>query len=82
MVLTVLALLLCAGWNGTAYYPSNADLQSSLTIANSSSSEFTLSVMAVVSLLVPFVLAYIAYVWRAMDRKKIDKAELGTDEMY
>ena len=82
VVLTVLALLLCAGWNGTAYYPSNSDLQSSLTIANSSSSEFTLSVMAVVSLLVPFVLAYIAYVWRAMDRKKIDKAELGTDEMY
>jgi cytochrome d ubiquinol oxidase subunit II len=82
VVLTVLALLLCAGWNGTAYYPSNADLQSSLTIANSSSSEFTLSVMAVVSLLVPFVLAYIAYVWCAMDRKKIDKAELGTDEMY
>ena len=82
VVLTVLALLLCAGWNGTAYYPSNADLQSSLTIANSSSSEFTLSAMAVVSLLVPFVLAYIAYVWRAMDRKKIDKAELGTDEMY
>ena len=82
VVLTVLALLLCAGWNGTAYYPSNADLQSSLTIANSSSSEFTLSVMAVVSLLVPFVLAYIAYVWRAMDRKKIDKAELDTDEMY
>jgi len=82
VVLTVLALLLCAGWNGTAYYPSNADLQSSLTIANSSSSEFTLSVMAVVSLLVPFVLAYIAYVWHAMDRKKIDKAELGTDEMY
>ncbi len=82
VVLTVLALLLCAGWNGTAYYPSNADLQSSLTIANSSSSEFTLSVMAVVSLLVPFVLAYIAYVWRAMDRKKIDKEELGTDEMY
>lgn len=82
VVLTVLALLLCAGWNGTAYYPSNADLQSSLTIANSSSSEFTLSVMAVVSLLVPFVLVYIAYVWRAMDRKKIDKAELGTDEMY
>ena len=82
VVLTVLALLLCAGWNGTVYYPSNADLQSSLTIANSSSSEFTLSVMAVVSLLVPFVLAYIAYVWRAMDRKKIDKTELGTDEMY
>lgn len=81
-VMTVLALLLCAGWNGTAYYPSNADLQSSLTIANSCSSEFTLSVMAVVSLLVPFVVAYIAYVWYAMDRKKIDKAELGTDEMY
>lgn len=82
VVITVLSLLLCAGWNGTAYYPSNADLQSSLTIVNSCSSEFTLYVMAIVSVLVPFVLAYIAYVWHAMDRKKIDKAELGTDEMY
>lgn len=66
-VLAVLSLLLCAGWNYTAYYPSTADLQSSLTIANSCSSEFTLTVMFYVSLLVPFVLAYIAYVWRKME---------------
>lgn len=68
-VLAVLSLLLCAGWNNTAYYPSTADLQSSLNIANSCSSEFTLTVMFYVSLLVPFVLAYIAYVWRKMDKK-------------
>ncbi|MCD8281778.1 MAG: cytochrome d ubiquinol oxidase subunit II, partial [Prevotella sp.] len=68
-VLAVLALLLCAGWNNTAFYPSAADLQSSLTIANSCSSRFTLSVMAVVSILIPFVLAYIVYAWRAVDRK-------------
>lgn len=69
VVLVVLSLLLVAGWNGTAYYPSNADLQSSLTIANSCSSEFTLRTMFYVSLLVPVVVAYIAYVWRVMDRK-------------
>lgn len=82
-VLTVLALLLCAGWNDTAYYPSNADLQSSLTIANSCSSYFTLSAMAVVSIFVPFVAAYIAYAWHLMDRKKIDVAEIESeDELY
>lgn len=69
VVLVVLCLLLCAGLNNTAFYPSNVDLQSSLTIANSCSSEFTLSTMAVVSLLVPFVFGYIAYVWRVMDKK-------------
>ena len=65
----VLSLLLCAGLNDTAYYPSTADLQSSLTISNSCSSEFTLGVMSVVSLIIPFVLAYIVYVWRKMDKK-------------
>ena len=69
VVLVVLSLLLVAGWGGTAYYPSNADLQSSLTIYNSCSSEFTLRTMFYVSLLVPFVFAYITYVWRVMDRK-------------
>ena len=69
VMLVVSSLLLVAGWNGTAYYPSNADLQSSLTIANSCSSEFTLRTMFYVSLLVPVVVAYIAYVWRVMDRK-------------
>ena len=82
VVLAVLALLLCAGWNNTAFYPSNADLQSSLTIANSCSSEFTLRTMFYVSLLVPFVVAYIAYVWYAMDKKKLTKEEVSDEEAY
>lgn len=77
-VLTVLALLLTVGYNDTAYYPSTVDLQSSLTISNSCSSEFTLKVMAFVSILVPFVLAYIFYAWRSIDRKKIDTKEMRT----
>ena len=81
-VLTVLVLFLIAGWNGTAYYPSNADLQSSLTIQNSSSSEFTLRTMFYVSLLIPFVLAYIIYAWRSLDRKQITKEEISEDEAY
>ena len=81
-VLVVLSLLLCAGWNGTAYYPSTAELQSSLTIANSCSSEFTLRTMFYVSLLVPFVLAYIVYCWRAIDKKKLDKEEIKTEHAY
>lgn len=80
VVLVVLCLLLMAGWNHTAYYPSNADLQSSLTIENSCSSEFTLRTMFYVSLLIPFVLAYIAYAWRKLDSRKIDKEEITTDE--
>lgn len=82
VVLAVLALLLCAGWNGTAYYPSNVDLQSSLTIANSCSSEFTLRTMFYVSLLVPFVVAYIAYAWYAMDKKKLTKEKIAEEEGY
>ena len=81
-VLTVLALFLLAGWNNTAYYPSTADLQSSLTIENSSSSPFTLQVMAIVSLLVPFVLAYIWYAWRSMDKKKLDMDEVKHGDVY
>ena len=81
-VLTVLALLLCSAWNNTAYYPSTADLQSSLTIQNSCSSEFTLTTMFWVSLLVPFVLAYIIYAWRAIDAKKLTKEELKSDHAY
>ncbi len=81
-VLAVTALFLMAGWNDTAYYPSNVDLQSSLTIANSCSSEFTLSTMAVVSLLVPFVLAYIYYAWKSIDSKKIDRDELKSGDIY
>ena len=80
--LAVLSLLLCAGYNSTAYYPSNADLQSSLTIANSCSSEFTLRTMFYVSLLVPFVVGYIAYVWYVMDKKKLTKEEVSQDEAY
>ena len=81
-VLVVLALLLCAGWNSTVYYPSTADLASSLTIQNSCSSEFTLTTMFYVSLLVPFVLAYIIYAWRAIDSKKLTKDEIQTDHAY
>ena len=81
-VLTVLALLLCSAWNNTAYYPSTADLQSSLTLQNSCSSEFTLTTMFYVSLLVPFVLAYIVYAWRAIDAKKLDKDEIKNDHAY
>ena len=81
-VLTVLALLLCSAWNHTAYYPSTADLQSSLTMVNSCSSEFTLRTMFYVSLLVPFVLAYIVYAWRAIDSKKLDCEEIAGDHAY
>ena len=81
VVLVVLCLLLCAGWNNTCYYPSNEDLQSSLHIMNSCSSEFTLRTMAWVSLLIPFVLAYIAYAWRAIG-KPIDKDEIKHGEAY
>lgn len=80
VVIIVLCLLLCAGWNNTAYYPSTAELQSSLTIANSSSSLFTLRTMAYVSVLVPFVLAYIVYAWRSIDSKKIDANEIQQEE--
>ena len=76
VVLTVLSLLLIAGHNHTAYYPSIADLNSSLTIQNSSSSSYTLQAMSFVSLLIPFVLAYIIYAWRAIDRKKITRQEM------
>ena len=81
-ILTVLALLLSSAWNNTAYYPSTADLQSSLTIENSCSSEFTLTTMFYVSLLVPFVLAYIVYAWRAIDAKKLTKDEIQNDHAY
>ena len=77
-ILTVTALFLLAGYNNTAYYPSY-DLTSSLTIANSCSSEFTLKTMAIVSVLVPFVAAYIFYAWRSIDIRKINKDEINTD---
>ncbi len=78
-VLTVFSLFLFAGFNNTAYYPSTFDLQSSLTIENSSSSQYTLTVMSYVSLLVPFVIAYIWFAWRAMDSKKIDIEEMKSE---
>ena len=82
VVLVVLPLLLMSAWNHTAYYPSTADLQSSLTLANSCSSEFTLRTMFYVSLFVPFVLAYIVYAWRAIDKKKLDKEDIKNDHAY
>lgn len=80
--MAVMALFMIVGYNNTAYYPSTADLSSSLTLANSSSSEFTLRTMAVVSLIIPFVLAYIAYFWRQMDRKSLTTEELNQSEKY
>lgn len=79
-ILTVFSLFLLAGFNNTAYYPSTYDLQSSLTIRNSSSSHYTLTAMSYVSLLVPFVLAYIWYAWWSINRKKIDIAEMESEE--
>lgn len=79
-ILTVWALLLCAGWNNTAYYPSLADIQSSLTIENSCSGFFTLKTMSYVSILIPFVLAYIFYAWRALDLHKINDEEMKQDK--
>lgn len=78
-VLTVLSLFLIAGYNNTAYYPSTFNLQHSLTIFNSSSSKFTLTVMSFVSLLIPFVAAYIWYAWKSINVKKIDEEEMKNE---
>lgn len=78
-ILTVFALMLLAGFNNTAYYPSTFDLQSSLTIENSSSSQYTLTIMSFVSLLIPFVIAYIWYSWKSIDNKKIDIDEIKSE---
>jgi cytochrome d ubiquinol oxidase subunit II len=79
---TVFAVFLLAGFNNTAFYPSVADLQSSLTIANSSSSHYTLTAMSYVSLLIPFVLAYIVWVWRLLNNKKTDIKDLEGEHVY
>ena len=81
-VLVVMAIFMIAGYNGTAYYPSTADLQSSLTLQNSSSSEFTLTAMSIVSLIIPFVLAYIVYFWRKMDARSLTTRELENSDKY
>ena len=78
-VVTVCCLFLIAGYNNTSYYPSATNLQSSLTITNSSSSEFTLNAMSIVSIFIPFVLGYIIYAWRAMEKTKIDIADINSD---
>jgi cytochrome d ubiquinol oxidase subunit II len=78
-ILTVFSLFLIAGFNHTAYYPSTFDLQSSLTIENSSSSRYTLTIMSYVSLIVPFVIAYIWYAWRSIDNKKTDIEEIKSE---
>lgn len=80
--LTVFSLLLIAGFNNTAFYPSNYDLQSSITIMNGSSSHFTLTVMSYVSLMVPFVVAYIWYTWRAINRHKMNREELDSKDSH
>ena len=79
-VVTVCSLFLTAGYNNTAYYPASPNLQSSLTIFNSSSSEFTLNAMAIVSLFIPFVLGYIFYAWRSMEKNRIDIDDVNGDD--
>jgi cytochrome d ubiquinol oxidase subunit II len=79
-VLAVFAVFMLAGFNGTSFYPSAHDLQSSLTIWNASSSQFTLKTMMYVSFLVPFVLAYIWYAWRSINIRKITSEEMNTNE--
>ena len=81
-VFVVFSLFMLAGMNNTAFYPSAYDLQSSLTIENSSSSQYTLVALSWVSLFVPFVLAYIIYAWRALNKKKIDEKEMETEHHY
>lgn len=82
-ILTVIALLIIAGFNNTAFYPSSTDLNSSLTIYNASSSLYTLKAMSYVSIIIPFVIAYIWYAWRSMTRKAMDTRELEeTDNKY
>jgi cytochrome d ubiquinol oxidase subunit II len=81
-VFAVFSLFLLAGFNNTAYYPSVADLQSSLTIENSSSSRYTLTAMSYVSLIIPFVLIYIVYVWRIINKKKVDITGLNGEHVY
>ncbi|MBN2485486.1 MAG: cytochrome d ubiquinol oxidase subunit II [Bacteroidales bacterium] len=81
-IITVVALFLTSAFNNTAFYPSEYDLQSSLTIFNSSSSYFTLKTMAYVSALIPFVVAYIVYFWRTMNRKPLTKEELESHENH
>ncbi|TLX77576.1 cytochrome d ubiquinol oxidase subunit II [Labilibacter sediminis] len=81
-ILTVLMLFLLAGYNNTSFYPSASSLQSSLTIENASSSHFTLTVMSYVSLMIPFVLAYIWYVWKAINNRKIDQEEIESDDIH
>ena len=81
-VLVVMAIFMIAGYNGTAYYPSTANLQSSLTLSNSCSSEFTLTAMSIVSLIIPFVVAYIAYFWYKMDKRSITTEELKYEDKY
>lgn len=79
-VVTVCCLLLITGFNNTAFYPSATDLQSSLTIFNASSSFFTLKAMSIVSLIIPFVLAYIIYAWNALEKKRTDIRDVNEDE--
>jgi cytochrome d ubiquinol oxidase subunit II len=81
-VLVGLAVFFTAGFNNTSFYPSKVDLQSSLTIYNASSSHYTLTAMTYVALAIPAVLAYIAYVWRQMDSRKIDSRDLADKKAY
>jgi cytochrome d ubiquinol oxidase subunit II len=79
-IMTVFSLFLVAGFNRTSFYPSSSDLQSSLTITNASSSLFTLKTMMYVSFIIPFVLAYIWYSWKAINNTKMTETEIISDD--
>jgi len=79
-VLVVFSLFMVAGFNGTAFYPSTIDMQSSLTIQNASSSNFTLKTMMYVSFMIPFVFAYIWYAWKSMNNEKLTEPEINAEE--
>jgi cytochrome d ubiquinol oxidase subunit II len=81
-VVTVFSLFMLAGFNNTSYYPSVSDLQSSLTISNSSSSRYTLTAMSYVSLIIPFVLLYIVYVWRLLTKKSVTPEGADKEHVY
>ncbi len=78
-ILAVISLFFVAGFNGTSFYPSSFNLQSSLTIRNASSSQFTLKTMMYVSFIIPFVLAYIWYAWKSINNKRITEEEMKSD---
>ena len=81
-ILLIFSIFLLTGFNNTCFYPSNTDMQSSLTIQNASSSHYTLSTMSYISLIIPFVIAYICYAWKALNKEKISADNIKNEYKY